>query len=82
MGTSPIGASVAWTGAMCSLGTSGTATFNPGTPTAGRFIYWVVVGQNASLEGSYGLGANGLIRPEAVGVGTCDKPRGAPRTCP
>ena len=47
----------------------------------GNTLYFVVVGQNATNEGSYGPGTAGE-RPEAVGIGACDKPQVLTGTCP
>ena len=80
-GSGPIVGSVAWTDAACSLGSTGVATFDPGDPPPGGFFYFVVVGQNAANEGSYGPGAAGE-RPEAVGVGACDRPQDITGACP
>jgi hypothetical protein len=45
---------LAWTGSACSLGDSGNASFDPGDPPAGSFFYFAIVGNNGSIEGSYG----------------------------
>ena len=84
-GTGPIVGAPAWTGAACGLGTTGAATFDPGDPGPGGFVYFVIVGQTASAEGSYGTafdGTSAIERAEAVGVGTCDRPRLIGGTCP
>jgi hypothetical protein len=44
--------------------------------------YFVVVGQDASAEGSYGKNSQGLERPEAVEVGECDLPQVVSTVCP
>jgi len=80
-GTGPIAGSPVWTGAACALGNSGHATFDPGDPGPDTLLYFVVVGQNATNEGSYGPGAAGE-RTEAIGVGACDKPQVLTGTCP
>ena len=72
-GTTPIAGSVNWTNAACGRGTTGAASFDPGTPPSARAFYFVIVGQNATKEGSYGTGSR-TVRPEAVGIGTCDRP--------
>ncbi len=67
-GTGPIAGSLHWTGAACGLGNTGLASFDPGTPPPGGLIYFVLVGQTGTREGSYGLSWNGTIqaeRPEA-----------------
>jgi len=84
-GTGPIVGAPVWTGAACGLGTTGAASFDPGDPAPGELIYFVVVGQTASAEGSYGAGFDGaspVERPEAVGLGSCDRPRVIGGTCP
>jgi hypothetical protein len=80
-GTGPIAGSVAWTNAACALGDTGHATFDPGDPAPDSFFYFVIVGQSATKEGSYGSGAFGE-RAEAVGIGACDKPQDLAGTCP
>lgn len=80
-GVGPIVGSLAWTNAACGLGSSGVASFDPGDPAPGTFFYFVVVGQSATKEGSYGTGSSGE-RPEASGVGACDRPRDLSGTCP
>jgi hypothetical protein len=81
-GVSPIVGSVEWSDAACGFGVSGSALFDPGTPPPGRFLYWVVVGQSASFEGSYGRDSLALERPEAIGTAACDFPREIVDICP
>jgi len=74
-----------WTHAACSLGNTGQASFDPGDPAPGELIYFVVVGQSAGAEGSYGtalVGGTSTERPEAAGVGACDKPQVLGGACP
>ena len=80
-GSGPIAGSVAWTNAACAVGNTGIASFDPGDPAPDGFFYFVIVGSNATKEGSYGTGTFGE-RPEAIGVGACDKPRDLAGTCP
>ncbi len=80
-GSGPIAGSVAWTNAACAVGNTGRASFYPGDPAPDGFFYFVIVGQNATKEGSYGTGTLGE-RPEAVGIGVCDKPQDLAGTCP
>jgi hypothetical protein len=80
-GTSPLVGQLAWTGVACDVGVDGTARFDPGTPPAGRFFYFVVVGQNYQEEGSYGRDSEGLERPEAIGLGACDEPQSLNGAC-
>lgn len=63
--------SYAWSGATCGLGIAGSASFDPGTGN----VFFVVVGENGSNEGSYGADGGGAERPEASGVGACDRPQ-------
>ena len=67
-GTGPIAGSVAWTNAACAVGNTGHATFDPGDPTPDTFFYFVIVGQSATEEGSYGLAtrANAPKRSESA----------------
>lgn len=81
-GTGPIGGALSWTNSACGLGTTGSASFDPATPAAGNFFYFVIVGQDASHEGSYGQSSGGAEEPEAVGVGACDQPQFLGGTCP
>ena len=84
-GSGPIVSGVSWTGAACALGDTGIASFDPGDPAPGEFFYFVVVGRNATVEGSYGKAFDGsaeVERPEAVGVGSCDLPQDLSGVCP
>jgi len=80
-GTGPIDGSVVWTNAACAVGNTGLASFDPGDPAPDGFFYFVIVGQNAAKEGSYGTGTLGE-RPEAIGIGVCDKQQDLAGTCP
>ena len=77
-GTGPIAGALGWSASTCSLGTDGTTSFDPGVPPAGGLIYFVIVGQSASGEGSYGRSSSGAERTEASGVGACDRPQTPP----
>jgi len=70
-------ASYAYTGQVCGIGTSGSATFNPG---AGN-VFWIVAGTTSSVEGSYGTSSAGTERPEAIGLAACDLPQGPSPGC-
>jgi hypothetical protein len=74
-GTGPMAGAAQWTASACGRGTDGTTSFDPGTPPPGGFFYFVIVGQDAASEGSYGQSSSGAERPEAIGVGACDRPR-------
>lgn len=80
-GVGPIAGAVSWSAANCALGVSGSASFDPGTPAPGQLYYFAIVGQNGAAEGSYGRNAVGIERPEAIGVGSCDKPLMLGGTC-
>ncbi len=67
-----------YNGQACSVGSHGTATFNPGT---GSF-FWVIVGNTPTLEGSYGKASGGGERPEAIGLPGCDYPQNLSGGCP
>ena len=69
-------------GSACGLGTTGSATYDPGAVGASQFFYSVVVGQNATFQGSFGRGTSGAERPEAVGVGLCDQAQRLNVICP
>ena len=62
---------------MCALGTSGSASFDPGP---GSFFF-VVVADNGTLEGSYGLAGGGVERPEDTTASTCSLPQNLSSTC-
>jgi hypothetical protein len=79
-GIGPINGTYAWTNVACALGNSGHAVFDPGDPAPDTLLYFVIVGQNATNEGSYGTSSFGE-RPEAVS-GACDKPQILTGTCP
>jgi predicted deacylase len=84
-GSGPVLGALSWTEATCGLGNTGSAFFDPGDPSPGGFLYFVVVGQNDETEGSYGKsfdGASDSERPEAIGVGGCDRPQDLTGVCP
>lgn len=66
-----------WSGMACSVGTSGAASFDPGPGDA----FFVIVANDASVEGSYGTRSTGLERPEAAGLGGCDLPQNLASRC-
>ena len=71
-------ASYAYAGEVCGLGSSGTATFDPGTGS----VFWVVVGSTPAFEGSYGKASSGAERPESAGLAACDLPQDLTGACP
>jgi hypothetical protein len=66
-----------WSGSACSLGTSGSASFDPGPGS----VFFVIVASDASYEGSYGTDSTPAERPQAVGVGSCDLPQDLAGRC-
>jgi outer membrane protein assembly factor BamB len=80
-GAGPITDSVKWIDSACGLGTDAIASFDPGTPAVGTFFYFVIVGQGDRHEGSYGRSSAGVERPEATGVGICDRPQALALSC-
>jgi len=60
----------------------GTAAFDPGTPAAGTFYYFVIVGNNGTIEGSYGQDSAGIERPEAGTLPGCSYPQQLIDACP
>jgi hypothetical protein len=70
-------AGIAWTERDCMLGSSGVAVVNVNTTSA----YFVVVGNNGSLEGSYGQGTAGERPPAGPGPG-CEYTQDLSGTCP
>ena len=71
---------IAWAGSACGLGAGPSATFDPGTPPVGSVISFVVVGRNASFEGSYGRSVTGVEWSRASGL-SCDKPQILATSC-
>lgn len=59
--------SYSWSDRICSVGNSGTAVFNPGTGS----YFFLVVGNNGAVEGSYGTSSAGVERPESTGSAGC-----------
>jgi len=81
-GPGPITAPLAWTNSACSLGVNGSASFDPGPTPTSMLVYFIVAGQTGAKEGSYGRASNGSERPEASGVGLCDRPQALNANCP
>lgn len=65
-------APIVWSGSVCALGTSGSATVDLGDPEPNGTIFFVVVGENGAFQGSFGRDSDGNERPEAVELGACD----------
>jgi len=68
----PISGDLKWMDSACDLLPG--SSFDPGIFEPGQWCYFVVVGQNGSIEGSYGRHSSGIERPEATGIGKCDLP--------
>jgi len=59
----------AYAAAACSVGNTGTASFDPGLASA----FFVIVGNNGVEEGSYGTDSSGAERPEHGLTPLCDR---------
>jgi len=70
-------ASYTYTGALCGVGTTGAASFDPGPGN----VFFVIVGTGGSAEGSYGLDGAGLERPEDIATSGCDLDQDLAGTC-
>jgi hypothetical protein len=66
-----------YSGAACLVGPSGAASFDPGLPSA----FFLVVGNNGTVEGSYGKNHLGTERPEYTGAVGCELPQDLTGTC-
>ncbi len=64
-----------WTDQHCFVGSSGSSGIDPPDPPPGSLLYFVIVGNDGTNEGSYGRDHAGVERPEAVGLPDCDFPR-------
>jgi hypothetical protein len=69
---------IVWSQRYCGLGISGSASF---TPASGG-QYFVVVGNNGTIEGSYGRASNGTERHAAGPGGACSYTQQLAGTCP
>ncbi|UCF66143.1 MAG: right-handed parallel beta-helix repeat-containing protein, partial [Acidobacteriota bacterium] len=70
-------ASLDWNGATCGLGNDGAATVFVGEGSR----FFVVVGHDDAVEGSYGRTSAAAERPEAEALATCDLPQRLADTC-
>jgi hypothetical protein len=68
-----------WSEGLC-IDASGSHTANIGNPAG--LQYFVVVGQTATDEGSYGKSSANVERSEAIKIGACDLPQEIATTCP
>ncbi len=65
-------------GRACGIGTSGAGVFNPGAGS----VFFLIVGDNGTVEGSYGTNSSGVERPESFGLAACDRPQVLTTLCP
>jgi hypothetical protein len=71
----------AWASAECGFDTSGAAVFLP-DPGVGEDLFWVMVGNNPSFEGSYSTDSAASERPANTGsAGACFRPRNLSAAC-
>jgi len=64
-------ASFGYSGAACSVGVTGSASFNPVLDSA----FFLIVGNDGTEEGSYGEVSGGAERPEDTATALCDRPQ-------
>jgi hypothetical protein len=69
--------SYGYDGVACGAGVTGVATFDPGPGS----VFFLVVGQNGTAEGSYGKSSSGGERPESTSLPGCDLPQSLAATC-
>jgi len=69
--------SYGYTGAVCGLGNGGATSFDPG---AGDWFF-LVVGNNGSVEGSFGTDGAGFERPQDPDSFACAYPQDLSGTC-
>jgi hypothetical protein len=72
-------ASYSWSGQVCGLGTGGAYEWAP--PTSPDSLFFVVVGNNGAVEGSYGVDGAGFERPEDVIGADCPLPQDLAKRC-
>ena len=70
-------ATYGYSGATCSVGTGGTTSFDPGPGSA----FFLIVGNNGSVEGSYGADSSLPQRPEDTGTPGCNHPQDLSGSC-
>lgn len=66
-----------YTGGACHVGVSGSASFTPG---AGSFFF-LIVGNDGNVEGSYGFNSNNVARPADPGAAPCALPQNLGSAC-
>jgi hypothetical protein len=70
-----------WGAADCTFGAGPTGSFVP-DPAVGESIVWVIVGHNASWEGSYGVDSQGAERPpNTAAAGSCHRAQNLEPIC-
>jgi hypothetical protein len=68
-----------YSGAVCNVGASGTASFDS---TGMGNLFFVITGNNGTVEGSFGLDGSGGERPEdTLATGVCDHSQDLTGTC-
>lgn len=72
--------SYGWADAQCGLDTTGTAVFTP-NPLVGQSLFWVIVGNNPTYEGSYGTSSAGVERPQSNAAGVCARIKSQAAVC-
>jgi hypothetical protein len=77
LATLPTGG-ISWSQRYCAQGATGTAPFDPGAVTS---VYFVVVGNNGTFEGSYGQTSSGERPPAGPGPG-CQYTQDLAGRCP
>lgn len=68
----------AYLGRACGIGTGGAGVFNPGAGS----VFFLIVGDNGTVEGSFGTNGSGVERPESFGLAACDRPQVLTTSCP
>ena len=66
-----------YTGSVCGLGASGSASFNPGASS----VFFLMSGKEGSFEGSYGENGQGAERPADTRAVPCTVPKNTNATC-
>ena len=69
---------IVWSQRYCSQGISGAATFTPASGSQ----YFVIVGNDGTVEGSYGRASSGAERSAAGAGGSCTYTQQLGGTCP
>ena len=72
-------ASYSWSGQECGMGTGGDYEWTP--PASPGSLFFVVVGNNGVVEGSYGTDGAGVERPEDALGAACPLPQDLTKRC-